>query len=87
MIVSEHHPSAAMDDGICDDLPDREIGPGFVAVVAGDVQTARLIIDMGNPQAFTRRIRVFDAAGEKGPRCGEPVEFQRMFGTLIAHAV
>ena len=48
-------------------------------------QRAR-VVDMGDPQAFPRRVGVGEAAGEKSLGRGEAVELQREFGTLIPHA-
>jgi hypothetical protein len=49
------------------------------------VEAARLVVDVRHPQAFARRVVLGKAAGEELPRRGKSVEFQREFGTLIAH--
>ena len=60
--------------------------PRLVALMARQMEAARLIVDMRDPQAFAARIGVGEAAREEGPGCGQPVELQREFGTLIPHA-
>ena len=64
----------------------REVGAGLVARIARQMQAARVVIDMRDPQALARRIAVGETAGEKFAGGGEAVEFQRKFGTLIPHA-
>ena len=50
------------------------------------MHAARLIIDMGDPQAFAGGIAVGQAAGKELTGGGQAVELQRKFGTLIPHA-
>jgi hypothetical protein len=57
-----------------------------MAVVAGQVQAARVIVDMGDPHMFQARIRLCQAAGEEAPGLVQAVEAQRGFGTLLEHA-
>ena len=85
MIVGEDDPGAAVERGVGDDPAEREIGAALVAGMTRDVETVRGIIEMGDPQAFERRIGIGHAAGEEGSGGGEAVELQREFGTLISH--
>ena len=85
MIVGEDDAGAAVRGGIGDDRADREFGAALIALMARQVEAARLVIDMGDPQAFARGIAVGDAAGEERLGSGKPIEFQREFGTLIPH--
>ena len=50
------------------------------------MDAARLVVDVRDPQAFARRIRISEAPGEKLARGIETFEFKRKFGTLITHA-
>jgi hypothetical protein len=75
-----------VDGRIADDRTQREIHPGFVAVVMAEVQAVQLVIDMGDPQTLTPGIRFGDPAGKECPGCGEALELERKFGTLISHA-
>jgi hypothetical protein len=84
--MSEHDPGAAMLGRIGDDVAERETGAALVTDVARDVDAARLLVDVRDPQAFPLRIAIGEAAGEKGPRGREAIELQRVFGTLISHA-
>jgi len=43
------------------------------------------VIDVRYPKALTRWIGIGHAASKEGPSCGQAVELQRVFGTLIAH--
>jgi hypothetical protein len=86
VIVGKHDSGASVDGGIADDRTQREIHPGFVAVVMAEVQAIQLVIDMGDPQTLTPGIRFGDAAGKECPGCGEALELERKFGTLISHA-
>jgi hypothetical protein len=56
-----------------------------IAFVAADVQAARLIIDMGDPQALAGDIEFGEAAAEELPGRGKSIELQREFGTLVPH--
>ena len=85
VIVGEDDPGAAVERGVGDDPAEREIGAALVAGMARDVEAVRGIIEMGDPQAFERRIGIGHAAGEEGPGGRKAVELQREFGTLISH--
>lgn len=82
MIVSQHQAGAAMGRRVGNDRPEREGRAALFARVARDVQAARLIIDMRNPEAFEQRIGIGETTCEKPSRRYQPVEFQRVFGTL-----
>src|SRR3954452_21255023 len=86
VVVREDYPGAAMRRGIGDDSAKREFGAPFIAFVARDVDAAGFVVDMRHPQILPRRVRVGDAAGEKGTGGCQAVELQREFGTLMAHA-
>ena len=74
VVMGEDDPGAAVLSGVGDDFAEREIGAVRIAFVTSQVEAARLAVDMGNPQAFAKRIPVGQAAGEEGPRGGETVE-------------
>lgn len=85
MIVGKHDAGASVDGRIADDRTQREIHPGFVAVVMAEVQAVQLVIDMSDPETLTCGIRFGNAAGKECPGCGEALELERKFGTLISH--
>jgi hypothetical protein len=85
MVVGEHDPGAAVLDRVGNDLAQRETGAGRVAVVASEMETLRLFVDMGDPQTLAARVGVFKTAGEERLSRRETVELQREFGTLIPH--
>ena len=70
---------------IDDDGPKWKIQAAGISRVAREVDTARFVIEMSNPQVLARRI-FREAAGEEGTRGLDSVELQRRFGTLISHA-
>ena len=86
MVVSQDDARAVALGCISDDLPQRERGAALVAVVARYMQATGLIIDMGDPQAFARRIGLSHTTGKEVTSGTEAVQFQREFGTLIPHA-
>jgi hypothetical protein len=85
VIVGEHQPSAAMGGGIDDDLPQGEVGPTLIAREACNVEAARLIVDMGDPQILALWVSIGDAAGAEGFGGRKAVELERRFGTLEPH--
>jgi hypothetical protein len=86
MVVGEHNPRAPVLGRVGNDLAQREAGAGQVAVVAGEMEAPRLLVDMSDPQTLAARVGVFETAGEEGLGRGETVELQREFGTLIPHS-
>ena len=71
--------------GVDDDFAEREVDSAGVAAVAGKVQAARLLVEMGDPKAFLAGILLGEAAREELPRCCEAVEGDGDVGTLISH--
>ncbi len=67
MVVGKDHARAAVDRGVGDNLPKRQIGPAKIAVMARQMNAARLVIDMGDPQMFPGRIGLGEAVGEEAP--------------------
>gem|GEM_PF-306785 len=86
MVVGEHDPGAAMGGRVGDDRAQWETGARFIASVAAQVNTAGLVVDVGDPQALEHGIGIGEASGEKVARGFEPVQFQGKFGTLVSHA-
>ena len=85
MVVREQDRGAAMSCGIEDDRPQGHADARGVAIVARDVQTSGLGIEVGDPQALLERVLLGKAAGEECASGGFAVELQRRFGTLIPH--
>ena len=86
VIVGENDAAAAVAGGIADDLADREVGAVDLAVVAGQMDAARIIVDMRDPEMLLVRIDLRQAAGEEAAGGVETVQAQRGFGTLMEHA-
>ena len=87
VIVGEEHRAAAVTRRIEDDDSERKLHFRAVALMPRDVQAARLIVEMRDPQAFRAGILFGYATAEESARRGHVVELQRGFGTLIQHAV
>ena len=86
MIVGDDNSGAAVHRRIPNDLADRESSAGFIPPVTREMEAARLVVDMRDPDAFMDGARIGEAAGEELSRRRKPVELQRKFGTLISHA-
>lgn len=85
MIVRQHQASAADPCGFDDDVPNRHADRFRLAFVTFDMETARGMIDMGNPQALMGSFVGLKAGGEE-PACGlVAVEERRGLGTLKPH--
>src|SRR4051794_38817337 len=80
MIVGDDDSRAAMRCGIGNDLADGEVGAGLVAVVRGNVETMRRIVDVSDPQALAPWILFRETAGEEIAGGSEAIELQREFG-------
>lgn len=87
MVVRKDDAGAVMLRRIDDDCLQREVHPRLVAFVAADVEAARLIVDMRDPQALPRDVKLGEAAGEELPGCGKSIELQWEFGTLVPHGL
>ena len=87
MVVGEDDSGAVVKRGGGNNRPEREVGPALVPGMARQVDAIGFVIEVRDPQAFARGVRIRDAAGEEGPGGGKAVELQWKFGTLIAHRV
>jgi len=85
MVVSEDDSRAVILGGIGNDWLQREVHPRIVTFMTTDVEAARLIVDVRDPQGLAGEIIFGEAAGEKLPCDGKPIELQRKFGTLVPH--
>lgn len=85
MIVRENYRRRPMHYGVDDNFAEGQIDPFGIPFVRGEVDAARLVVQMGDPQCLFRRILFGKAIGEKRPCGGQSVELQREFGTLIPH--
>ena len=74
MIVRQHHPCAAVERRIGDDLPQREIRSVLVTHMARNMKAARIIVEVSNPQPLERKVILREAAGEEVARRSEAVE-------------
>ena len=54
--------------------------------MARQMDAARLVVDMRNPQMFLAGIGLGEAIGEESPGRIETIETQRGFGTLMEHS-
>ena len=85
MIVREDYSGAAVQRCIGDDDPQRKCCSGFVAEMPGEMDTARVAVDMRNPKYLAGRICIFQAVGEEIFGGHKPVKLRRRCGTLISH--
>ena len=85
VIMRQHDARAAMTKRVLQDRLHWEMRATLVTFMTGDVEATRVIIDMGYPQALTRRVRTGEAAFEKAPRRPDSVEPDWQFGTLMEH--
>jgi len=74
VIVREEDCGAAMQRCVGNDRAKREVGPALVALVPRQMKTARLIVEVGDPQGFERRIALGETAGEESARGGEAIQ-------------
>lgn len=73
-------PGAFKADGVADDRADRDGDRIGAAVVTGEMNAMRLVIDMGDEQALL--LGASEAGSEKGPARFDAVQCNRRFGTL-----
>ena len=85
VIMGEDDAGAVMLDRVGQDFADGEVRARFLASMPGKVEATRLVVEMGDPDAFKAILGIGQAAGEEGPGGREAVEFQREFGTLVTH--
>ena len=83
--MSQDDAGAAMRGSIKDYLPDRESRAAFITLVTGNVETAGMVVDVGDPEIFAPRISLGQAIRKEAARRREAIELQRKFGTLITH--
>lgn len=86
MIVGQDEAGTAMPCGIDDDLAQGEDSAGFVARMPAEVQAARLVVYVRDPEAFASALGIGDASRKEVTRGRQAVELEREFGTLISHA-
>ena len=85
MIVGEQDSRASVYRRVDDDRAERKVGAAFVSIVMGKVQAIQLGVDMRDPQPLAPRIGLRDAPRKECAGCGDAVELERKFGTLISH--
>ena len=87
VVMGQDEPGAAVAGGVGDHLPHGQRCAAIVAVMARQMDAARLIVEVGDPQMFLGRITFGKAAGEEAAGRIKAVEQQRGFGTLMKHGV
>jgi hypothetical protein len=85
VIMRKDDPGAAVKRSVGDDLPGGKLHARFVALVARQMDAARLIVDMRDPQAFNGRIAIGETPGEEMLGSGKAIKLEREFGTLEPH--
>ena len=68
MVVREDDAAAVVKRCVEQDRAERKIGSAGVAVMTGEVNAARLIVEVGDEQAFARRVDRRETFFEK-PAC------------------
>ena len=74
-----------MTGGIENDRSERQADATRVPIMPREVDAARILVQMRNPEAFTGRILLSEAAGKERACRIRPIQLQRGFGTLITH--
>ena len=75
-----------MNGRIGNDSPNRKVSARFIALMTGDVQAARAIIEMCDPKAFPAGIGIGEAPREEVAGGRQAIELERKLGRLVAHA-
>ena len=73
MIVREDDSRATVPRGVEDDLADWESRAGFIALVTGKMEAARVVVDVGDPQALPPGISLGEATRKEVARRHEAV--------------
>ena len=77
VVMRQDDARAAVHRGIPDHIAEGKGGTANVAIVAGEVDAPRLVVDMGDPQMFFVGASFRKASGEETPGRLEPVQLQR----------
>lgn len=77
MVVRQNDPGAAVHGRVRDDLTQGEVGATLVTLMPRQVNTAGVIIDMGDEQLLPVRIAVEEALREEGLRGFKAIQFDR----------
>ena len=86
MVVGEDDSCATMLGGVGDDVAQGEGRATSIAVMAGEVDAMRAVVDVRDPQAFPAVVAFREAARKECLGGSRAVDLQREFGTLIPHA-
>lgn len=85
MVVGEDDSRATMLGGVGDDVAQGEGRATFIAVMAGEVDAMRSVVDVRDPQAFPAGVAFREAARKECLGGSRAADLQREFGTLIPH--
>lgn len=85
MVVGEKNTRGGVQCRVCDDWADRERAARLIAFVSEQVKAIPVVIDVRNPQALSSGIGLCEALGEERAGRFQPVQRERLCGTLIAH--
>ena len=77
VVMRQDHPRAAVRRGVADYVAEGKGGTAYVAIMAGKVDAARLVVDMGDPQMLPVGTGLGKESGEETPGRLEPVQLQR----------
>lgn len=69
MVMGEDQAGAAVACGVGDHLAKREGAGAVGAIMTGQMDAARLLIDMRDPKMFAGRVEFGEAADKKAPGC------------------
>ena len=85
MVVGEKNSRGGVQCRGCDDCAKRERTARLIAFVTEQVKAIPVGIDVRNPQALPSGIGLCEALGEERAGRFQPVQLERLCGTLIAH--
>ena len=77
VVMRQDDARAAVRGGVADYVAEGKGGTANVAVMAGEMDAPRLVVDMGDPQMFAVGTGLGKARGEETPGRLEPVQLQR----------
>ena len=85
--MGKHQTGAAQGSRRGDNVADRKLGAACIALVAGQMQAPRIVIEMSYKQIFVGAVALGETTGKERPSCAAVRYLQRWFGKLKMHDV
>jgi len=87
VVVGEEDCGSTVPRSFDDDGAQWKVDPAGVPLVQREVETARLFVEVSDPQAFLAGILLLEAANEELPSRGKAIEGEGSIGTLMTHSL